>query len=796
MTSDNTLQNNALDSSTFSYNSDKTVAAALRESILTTAGYTGGDQVAPCAILWTDPDGLWASAIAILRKNIPSLFTYGAYKPEVRTGPAIWLRCMEARVLPDPVVEKDILVFYLPGVSRQQLREIEECPPELHPLTELQFRGAIWHHVNGKDWTPYAFLVSVHGGLGLDVARDGATQEAIQLSLQQVLDLKVADLRGKRLDADYFNRLLAPDLPSLILFWMNEPEQARASKSKETWRAFCKQCRSGYGLHPEKEGPLHAAELMGKMEGPWESVWIRFREAPQRYGGVINLLEKIDPRPRGIIVFNPEPWPTINDEDEKQVAAELHDIGDKPPGEASNVVRMLEQDHGGRRRWIWRELGRSQFALALEHLAYMADRADKPIAGLSIQEMAEHYTREGWLVDWAALSALACCTRLDHEAPICRAVRSLYLPWLDTSNRNLQNLVKTDIDSIKPATKSIEVKTGRIILFVDGLRYDIARQMAAVLMGRGVSVTTDWDWAPYPGVTATAKPFASPVADSIDGTNHGQDFSLISKETGKVLTHERFRNLLKDAGLQVLEGLSTGDTSGCAWAEMGAIDRQGHNEGWKLAKRIHQNVDDVVVRIQGLLEAGWKEILIVTDHGWILMPRGFPKVELPKFLAESRWGRCASMKETAAINMPVLPWHWNPAVSVASPHGVACFRAGLEFDHGGISLQEMIVPRMLVRRDEKDSRRSRIGSYKWVGMRCRIIIETPVEDLRADLRLRPLDPETSIIEKKTPRGISEDGTVSLPVPDVENEGIKVVIVLLDGQDTIIDQLATTVGDST
>jgi predicted TIM-barrel fold metal-dependent hydrolase len=39
--------------------------------------------------------------------------------------------------------------------------------------------GALWLHVNGKEWTPYALLTSAHGGLGLDVPKDQATRDAL-----------------------------------------------------------------------------------------------------------------------------------------------------------------------------------------------------------------------------------------------------------------------------------------------------------------------------------------------------------------------------------------------------------------------------------------------------------------------------------------------------------------------------------------------------------------------------------------------------------------------------------------
>jgi len=28
---------------------------------------------------------------------------------------------------------------------------------------------------------------------------------------------------------------------------------------------------------------------------------------------------------------------------------------------------------------------------------------------------------------------------------------------------------------------------------------------------------------------------------------------------------------------------------------------------------------------------------VVTDHGWLLMPEGLPKVELPAYLAATKW---------------------------------------------------------------------------------------------------------------------------------------------------------------
>ena len=148
------------------------LAAALRA---VAQAYAPGDQVAPCAVLWADPERLWAGAVPELLPLVRELYQMGGYDLQLRSGPALWLRCIEARLVAGAPPVGITPILYLPGVSREQLRAAEDCTAELAALVELQYRGALWLHVNGKEWTPYAYLVSKHGGLDLDVARDQAT---------------------------------------------------------------------------------------------------------------------------------------------------------------------------------------------------------------------------------------------------------------------------------------------------------------------------------------------------------------------------------------------------------------------------------------------------------------------------------------------------------------------------------------------------------------------------------------------------------------------------------------------
>lgn len=773
---------------------ESTVAQALSQCLRGAGAFTAGDQIPPCAILWTDPERLWEGTLAELKSLMPELFAFGPYAPEERIGPAIYLRCVEARAVAPSAPDGQIPIFYLPGVSKQQLREVEECPAELQPLVELQFRGTVWAHPNGKDWTPLAFLSSEHGGLGLEVARDAATLEALQRALPHLLREKVGELRGQRLDADFCNRLLTPDLPSLLLRWMNDPAGTKAGRTGDEWTAFGHQCAEEYGFHPDQDGALRAAELLGNRSEEWAVVWKRFAEAPQRYPGVVTLLEQAEPVDRGQFVFDREPWPRMNDAAEQGLAEALRLLKEKRPDEAAARIRELEKAHGHRRAWVWAEIGRSQFALALEHLHRLAALTEKPLAAASVEELGERYAQAGWEVDAAALAALACCTGVEHEEPICTAVRTLYLPWLEASARNLQTLQKANPESLKPRLDPVEAGEGRAILFADGLRYDVAQGLAEQLQSHSLQVERSWDWVPFPGVTPTAKPYVSPVAHLLKGGGAEDEFAVTIAGTGQRLTQERFQILLADQGVQILEGLDTGDPEGKAWAEAGTLDKRGHNEGWKLARLVAQEVEDLASRVGRLLAAGWQEVLVVTDHGWLLLPDGFPKIELSRFLVEQRWGRCAAMKEAATTELPLLPWYWNSAVSIASPPGVGCFKAGLEYAHGGISLQELVVSRMKVRAEGTASQ-SRLSGIKWVGLRCRVTVQGAIPGLRVDLRARPADPASSKVEGSVPREVAADGTTSLPVSDPAEEGTAAVVVLLSPDGQVIHSLHTVIGES-
>ena len=133
--------------------------------------------------------------------------------------------------------------MYLPGVSRQELRAVQECSDRLKPLVELQYRGVCWAQKNGKDWTVAAFLVSGEGGLGLDVAYDANTRQAMLGALAELATTPVDRLRGKHLEAEDFDKLFSDDPVKDLLLWLSDAEAVRSGWSREQWAAFRSRCK-------------------------------------------------------------------------------------------------------------------------------------------------------------------------------------------------------------------------------------------------------------------------------------------------------------------------------------------------------------------------------------------------------------------------------------------------------------------------------------------------------------------------------------------------------------------------
>lgn len=768
----------------------------LASEIRASADYNSNVQQAPSVILWTDHQRQWESALPLLQAAMPELIVLGDYAPERKTGPAIWIKCVIEGVLPEQILPEDKTpIIYLPGVERRDLRAIASCPDHLMPLAELQYRGCWWIYNNsGRDWTVRAFLQSSNGGAALDVASDEKTRQAMQRVLTEILESRREDLANRRLEAPDFNKLVSSDPARDLLNWMNDAKASRENWDAARWQAFVGICETEYQFSPERDGELTAAERLCQRQGVWEGIWQRYSESCHHYPHLPELLLKVP----ADLAADGASYPVINQDEEAVLGKELAALQAESPGQARKTILSLEQRHGPRRQWLWAELAMAPLAAVLEHLSGLAKMTDRVFSGSQPEDMASLYRERYWQADDQVLKALACSLPPAHQTMVQTLLGVIYTPWLDAVTRNFQELVKASgYPGVKPTDTCNEATAnyaagGELVFFVDGLRYDLAQRLLPRLQPLG-KVRLTSTWAALPSVTATAKAAVTPVHDRLTGRATDRDFLPSLLEDDKSFSAHYLRKFLQEKGWQYLEEGESGDPSGNAWVQSGDIDKEGHVRGIKLAARVDTLLQEVVERVEELLAAGWRKIRIVTDHGWMLTPEAMTRVDLPKHLTETRWGRCALIKESVSSGYQQVGWYWNTNVSIAMAPGASCFKAGQCYDHGGLSLQECMTPVIELLGEQsvgdKPSVSVSLSEPRWLGLRCKVQAETSAAGVLAVLRTHPADADSELCRRKP----LKDGSCTLMVDD-EHEGISAVLVLLDEQGNVLARKPTLVGE--
>ena len=455
-------------------------------------------------------------------------------------------------------------------------------------------------------------------------------------------------------------------------------------------------------------------------------------------------------------------------------------------------MTALERSHGERRDWVWARLGQAPMAELLKPLASLATAARRVLGGTEPADVAVAYVERGWQADLGAWQAVAAAPASD-EACVAAAVRHLLQPWLEESAWAFQAAVERKPLPGAGEQPLVNAEDDGCLVFVDGLRFDLAQRLAERLEGRGLRVDPSRRWAALPAVTGTGKPAVTPVAGEIEGDVLGKAFGARLKAAGKPADAPALRDAMAVRGYQILAGDGADAPRAHpahGWLETGEFDTLGHQRGAQLARHLEGELERVAQRIERVLDAGWTSVRVVTDHGWLLLPGGLPRVDLPKHLTESRWARCAAIAGESTPDVVRAPWHWNRAQWFATPPGIACFNRSEEYAHGGLSIQECLIPDLVVTRVEGAETAGSITSVTWRGLRCFVEADVRGGPVTADLRLGRPSGESVVAAVKA---VDAEGAVSLVLADDEHEAAALVLVLVDDAGRVLTQRPVRVG---
>lgn len=670
-------------------------------------------ESAPVAVLWTDERREWEGVLPQLRSALPELFALGPYQPAQRSGPGAWLRMVadgQAGGLPKGTVP----LLYLPGVGngslRTDLRGLKD-DPQLAPIAELQYRGTFWRQENSKDWTLRAFFESKRGGLGLAVKGDQATLAALKQALPRLLSRSLVTLEARQIDLAFLDEILNPNPADDVLRWMVDPAGLQGEKG-DTWGSFVASTRARYGIDLGRGVLDAAAQVLAAREADAAyGLWEKFAHRPQELPALYDVFKAV---PKKDLLSGAERYPRENEADEAALADALKDVAAMDTVSAAARLQELETQHAPRRSTVWSRLGRAPLAEALAPLTVVARAAQQPAMGGSVQHQAAVWAGEGWAVDTAALQALALAQAANRQAEVEPALAAVYRPWLQRSAEAFQQRVKAEG---YPARADDAVPEGTVLLFVDGLRLDLARHLQQLLESPDLQVDLRHSFTSVPSVTSSGKVWCSPGFAAAQPASSAAGFEPLLKVNGAdgEYTAERLRRAIQAEGYTLVDADAPAIATGRGWAEFADdIDSDGHNKGLRLAEEAPRHVAKLAKTVQRLLSAGWQQVRVVTDHGWLLLPGGLPKVELPAKLTETKWARCAVVKDAAAaVDAMTLPWSYGPGVRIAVAPGIGAFRAGQVYDHGGITLQECVVPVVDVRSAVSAVGMPRVKAVTW-----------------------------------------------------------------------------------
>ena len=766
----------------------ETVREHLVRALYTAADFNSADVVGPSAVLWTDADGAWGGVVSALRSDL-TIVALGGFAPEQMIGPVPWLR-LQVADYGKASSSSGPLVVYLPGVSRKDLNDPSELPQDLQPLAGLVHLCTFFSQRNGSDWTPSAFMSNEVHGLGLALAGSKETKEALVRAFPRLLDTQVRDLKGRTLESSDFDKLLVDDPPRQLLLWMNNPDGYQADlEAKGEWDGFVSLARQQYKMDLLGDGVLRAGQLLGELEGKWAEVWNRFTDAPQTYPQVVGALRAGKPDDV-MISLHPDSWPQDNEQAEEEAFAALSSMTGAPIGEVRTRLTQLREDHAHRLDTVWAKLQLTPAAVLIERLGALATATSTVGVGSEPASLAGQYASDGWRADAAFVAALSAL-ELGHPSALVaeEIAEALYRPWLEETVRQFQNVWLTSPPIGREPGVSLDEPQGTCVVFVDGLRFDVAADLADALEERGLDSDLQWGLAGVPSVTATCKYAVSPVAEILQG---GKELAPTTP-AGGVVDQESMKRLLADNDWQFVPADAVGDPVGRGWTEGGDIDQLGHGLGSKITHHLPDQVRQLTLRVAELVNAGWKRVVVVTDHGWLMLPGKLPKHHLPEHLTVVRKGRCARLADAVErpAETPVLPWRWDSTVQIALAPGIHAFEAGKAYEHGGLSPQECVVPRIVVTKHASSTPFAPKIDYNWVGLTLKVEVLDAPEGCRVDIRSKANDGSTSLA---TAPKVLKDGKARIVVED-EYQGQAGVIVITSPEDALLANTATVIPES-
>jgi hypothetical protein len=399
-----------------------------------------------------------------------------------------------------------------------------------------------------------------------------------------------------------------------------------------------------------------------------------------------------------------------------------------------------------------------RLAVDLAGLADAAVRACNPAVALAEPKaLVSAYARDWHAIDVAHWRLLAGANRLDDMEAVAKVGDRFYFSYLQCVGQAFYDAFRdggawppAGCRSVREVIGSLYSKPGKgtkkAVLIVDALRYELGCRLAEKLDGAEVEpLIADLPSETWVGMTAL-----TPGCDARLDVEAGGHKLPSAAAAGDLCYSQYRKRLIAAAGAGALPAASDGKprdqiSDVLTFGEQPpglpellvlfdrGIDSAGHGLGNEIVHYFDQALDSTRRAIRRLQSWGYSEIHVVTDHGFVLLNSSdaVQKMEVDKGTFADSGNRWGILAKGASAPTAVLPFVLDPEWSVAVPPGIRSFSRPGAFFHGGATLQEVVVPHIVVK----------VAAGAILRMRVQALLPTVnVSTMTVKVELRPVLP--------------------------------------------------------
>ncbi len=708
------------------------------------------DGIERDVILWFDQTGEWRRTAKAISSQLDTAgWSFAELDP---TGSQVGLKL---RLLGK--ADGIATLVYLPGWSSRDLRPESDRDPILWSLVEFEFTGATWtsqtHAATGPtivEWLAGHGVRLAGGAPALKRLSAGSSDSKLARWLARSIDRDIRDLPEPVRESDIAS-MLGGDPSSSVIELLLDPDRAFLRWDDDASDVL-DVVRDRFGLSidsdlaPEGIADQVAADLAlteawdafgSPQDFPFES---RLPASGAQRADVVrfvrrDLLVRGDSGPAFLRRVAPQ---------EVSFSPLVEWSADRIGSPAAlprlsharyllNIDRATAASKGG-----WRaaatalELGAQpsdipaipgvpttswQGLSRLKSLALGAEVAIDQAPKTSPSMLVQSYLEGWWRIDDDYLRFLREANRHPSLAPLRSVAAEGYVAYLEaTAHRWTQDLEAgspwdVGIPSIRDVAPAIwkADKGPRATLVIDAVRWDIAKAIEARI---GPTCRVEPALATIPsttpfGMTAVLPLGGSPAA--IPGTSgvalmfDGHEVS--AREGRKAFLRSWFQTQSRTVEFieldDVIQGAPIPKADHIVVFNY-ALDQTGHAAATSanLPAEVEEHVARLALAVQQLHRAKIRRVDMVTDHGFLYVkPDHIDSLGRPKVAAANVWNRGpryallkpdAPAPDVVRIEAPMVP-----GIFVGLPRGVRTFDKAQVYLHGGVSLQECVIPHLI-----------------------------------------------------------------------------------------------------